>query len=183
MKFEFVHGLIFGLLSLASIGIYILMDVNLFNPVTSLIATIVTFGFLIYAGLKKRKLEGGYLDYGSAVKSIFIIALVGSIISGVGTTALLADSEKAKQDFVELSTKSSEFGYKLGAKMSGASEEEAALKLEEAKEKRGGDLSKGQMDYPFSWSALPLSLVMNLFMVLFYSLLIALFVRKNPASA
>lgn len=182
MKFELIHGVILAVISFIIMVAFYFGGISFFSGTFFLLSTAVHVAYLVYAGLLKRK-EGvdGFLDYGTAFKSIFIISLLAGVIGGLASCLAFSDNDKIKQDFQTYTVESGQMGFKLGAMMSGKSAEEAEVA---AKEREGEIKEKSssmfEIEDPFSFDTFIFGMVTTVFYSLIWGLIISIFVRKNP---
>ncbi|MFT6811100.1 MAG: hypothetical protein ACJA01_004347 [Saprospiraceae bacterium] len=178
-------GLFYGLFSILTALIIGAIDKSL------LLNTYIEFGimlvgivFLVIAGRKFfRDPEEGLLSYGGAVKKLILACFIGFVISQVFSVARYSNDEEFKVLYKDLAINSSETGLRMGMNMAGASEadiEDNVAKIREKAIQRENENSS----YPFTWAKLPIVLLMSAVYSLFFSLIVAIFVReKDTANA
>lgn len=136
---------------------------------------------LIVGGRKLlRDPEVGRLSYGAAVKGLFIALMVSSILTLVFGVLLLGNDQALKEAYEEYQIKSQDNALDWGMKLAGASDAEREDMIAQNAEKR----AKGEVmmpSYPYSWSMIPMNLAMSALMHLFFSLLLALFVKEKDS--
>lgn len=180
MNFEIKHGLILAAIGLTLMLACYFMNVTLFGSFYIIGAIAVGKIYLVYAGLLKRKQStDGFLDYGTAFKTLFMIGLISGALGLIIGPVLFNNNEKLMTEFKEYKEASGEFGFKLGAVLGGMSEEEAALKAKERK----GEPTDNPMDFedPFAYNLIPFNLLNIVIGAIFWALIIAIFIKKSPS--
>ena len=118
------------------------------------------------------------LYYGEALKYLFVATLLGTAVSSVVSIARYNGDEKVEEAFVQYTMDAQEAGVRMGAKLAGKSEEEIEADLDEMREAvESGEIPTP--DNPFTWAALPMTLLSTIFSSLVFSLIAAIFVKKT----
>lgn len=82
-------GLILGLVLVVLTTIIYAIDINLFTkPWVGIINFVVILGFGVYAAIKSKKINGGFLSFKEAFTSFFIALVLGFFISTLYTILL-----------------------------------------------------------------------------------------------
>jgi len=129
-----------------------------------------------------RDPEDGTLSYGEAVKNLFLSLLLGTVIGMVGAALLLGNDQELNTAYKEYSISAAESGARLGGKISGASEAD----IERAVEDVRTQYDNGEIpipDSPYSFSMLPMNLLMSAVMSIIFALILAIFIKKNDKAA
>lgn len=184
MKKPLLYGAIAGGLAILLHVIMLLIDPKLIMGSNMFLTFLVGFGvpltLMILAGLDQRKRQNGRLPYGEALKTMFIVFVVFSLINtiymglfyNVINPTFFADH---KQEYLDIQRE----GAVKGMRWSGASESailemQDQLDLESQFEKL--------VNMSTSFGGLTLSFFMGSMMGLLLSLLAALVVKRNPPS-
>ncbi len=132
MKNILRNGLLAGVVF---IGVYLVF--HFINPslnfdfITSIIVnTVIYLFFIIRAGLQQRKKLGGFLGFGEVFVSSIAIYAIASLIAVTFSYIMI----KLNPELVELMKESSNSMSESMLSMSGMSEEQIALTIEEANE-------------------------------------------------
>ena len=82
MNHNLKYGLFYGFISIAITVAIIFIDYTLFTSSwISFISIVIGVVILVVAGLELRKEQGGFLSFGKAFQSTFIIYLIATVIS------------------------------------------------------------------------------------------------------
>lgn len=153
----------------------------LFSWKAGLTSFVLSIIITVFLGRKLlRNPEEGRLGYGQAVKKLFIAFIISSFLGFVASVLLFGGDDQMKTEFQEYIVASQEWGAKLGVQIAGGSEAEQEAAVEMIREQiKSGEIPESP--YPYSWSALPMSLISGAIGSILIALLLALFV-KEPES-
>lgn len=142
----------------------------------------VGIAILVFAGRKYfRNEEEGILSYGEAVKKLLLACIIGFTVAQLFSTARFSNDTEMKTLFNEYTIEVTESMMRMTMGMTGMDEVEIEDQISQAKEeieKREAESSS----YPFSWSKLPLTLVMSIVYSLIFALIAAIFVREKETA-
>jgi len=171
MKLEIKYGLIlFGIAIIPTLG-FLFFDMNPLSGPVMWGSMLVTFIFLVFAGIQKRKSLGGYMDFGQAFKTIFLVALISSIPSAFVGYFTLIDNPKADALMQEYGKSSGDWIAGMQSKITGESKEEILLKMEQENENLGSEKPS------FGIGTMLFGSILN---SLLYALVLSVFVKKKP---
>jgi hypothetical protein len=137
-----------------------------------LISLVIYLFFLIRAGFQKRKNLGGFLGFGEVFVSSIAIYAIASFIAVIFSFIML----KLNPELVELVKESSNSMNESMLSMSGMSEEQIALAIEEANETIDPNQFTSLSTYITGW------LVTIIFPGLLYALIASLITKKKDKS-
>ncbi|MEE9374360.1 MAG: DUF4199 family protein [Saprospiraceae bacterium] len=182
MKNALKLGGIYGIIStIIGLGYPMIMGLeSMFNWKIMLGSMVVGLIIFIVLGRKMiRPSEGdNTLYYGEALKYLFVAAIVGNTISSVSSVAMYNGNEKIEEAFEKYTLETQEATLKMAMNLAGASEEEMAVEMEELHER----IESGEVPlatFPFSWAALPMTILSSIFAALILALISAIFVKKT----
>lgn len=173
-------GLIYALFSIVTALIIAAIDKSLLmTPSLGFGLMFIGIIILIVAGRKYfRDPEEGLLSYGGAVKKLILACFIGFSLGQIFSVVQYNNDEEFKAIYKEYAISASETGLRMGMGMTGASEadiEDNVAKVREETEKREEENSS----YPYTWSKLPLTLLMSAVYSLIFALIAAIFVREK----
>ncbi|MBP6185567.1 MAG: DUF4199 domain-containing protein [Saprospiraceae bacterium] len=184
MKKPFLYGAIAGGIGILLHVIMRLIDPKLIIGSNMFLTFLVGFGvpltLMILAGLDQRKRQNGRLPYGEALKTVFIVFVVFSLINtiymglfyNVFNPTFFADH---KQEYLDIQRE----GAVKGMRWTGASESD----ILEMQDKLDLESQYDRLvNMSTSFGGLALSFFMGTMMGLLLSLLAALVVKRNPPS-
>jgi len=136
---------------------------------------------MVVGGLLERKKLGGFVTYGHALKSTFIIYAIWSILYVISYDIIVLnviDPNYMERNREFLVSKKGYF-YRLGMEMRGADENEIAVRMDEGRELHEQKVSERiELNKSIPWKFF--KIISALLMGIPFSLFAALFVRKNP---
>lgn len=181
MKEALKLGVILGAANaVLTIMVHLVNKELFFQPKFSLIILAINIGLLVFLGRKILRNPDDILSYGSAVKYLFVGVLVSSVITTVLSTILYSNNESMIEAFEDYTRSSGEWGVKLANDMSGGSEADLQIAIEEFNKKYdAGEVPVG--NYPFGFAQLPLTFLLSAVFGLFYALLAGIFVKEKMA--
>ena len=126
--------------------------------------------------LRPKDYQG--LTYGEALKYLFVSVFLYYTVSQVTSILFYGNSSEIKEAFNEYAVDSQISARKMGMKIAGADGIRIENDIEEFKEQ----IESGEIplpDYPFSWSNLPMNILMSSIMGLIFSMIAAIFVKQK----
>ncbi len=171
MKLEIKYGLILFAIMLIPTMAFIFFDFNIFSGLSLWGSMLFTLVFLVFAGIQKRKSLGGYMDYGQAFKTIFLVSIISAVPSVIVSSMVYANNPKAKVMLSEYGKSSNDWVAGMMSKVTGESKEEILLKMDQDQEKQDEELSS------LSTVTMLFGAVLN---SLIYALILSVFVKKKP---
>jgi uncharacterized protein DUF4199 len=82
-NYGLTYGVILGLVMIIYTVILYLGGVKLFISPLAWVAWCIPIVVAVLGGLKQKKALGGYMSYGEALKTVFLICVIGSLISTI----------------------------------------------------------------------------------------------------
>lgn len=181
MKNALKLGVVMSLISVTSS----LISTNLIDATTIFSSSYlwgsmgITLILLILLGrrfLRPKDYQG--LSYGEALKYLFVASIIYYSVSQIVTILIYGNNTKVEEAFNDYAVSSQIAGLKLGMKMAGADDIRIENEVEELKEKiESGEIPLA--DYPFTWSSLPMNILMSMIFGLIFSLIAAIFVKQT----
>lgn len=83
-----MYGLVNGVISCLFLLILYLAGVKWFIHPVAYLAYAIPIVIAVLAGIKQRKINGGYIEFGHALKTVFLVFVLGSLITTVFTYVL-----------------------------------------------------------------------------------------------
>lgn len=182
MKNSLKLGLILALIiTLYSLLIKTLMPLDfLFSGKNILITYGLLVVLLVFGGRKILRSAADSLDYGEALKWLFFASFIAMTISTTIDTFLYRNNGEMKVAFDDFIVRTQDATMRTTLKMTGASEEQIELQLENLHESmENKELTK--QDYPFSFGKLPLNIFSGAISALILSLISAIFVKSKQS--
>lgn len=163
------NGLLYGGVSIViSLVMYLVDPALMFKSVSMFLGLAIGLFFMIKAAREEKALNEGILTYGEAVKTTFIVLVIGSFFSSIYMFVMMKYIDPSLVDqMMEVQIATAEWS----AEMFGAPEEA----LDEMRE----TLEEQDMT-PTIWKTLS-QFVMSTIMSLIISLIVSAFVKKNPS--
>lgn len=194
MKIFLIYGVIGGLLLCTFHFVRYLIDpmwvLAEHQLIFALISLLINLLIPILAIIKWKRETGQTLNYGTALKYVFICMVIAGIISGTyesifnaskGVSLAIENEDEIKTGF----KKQSEWFYLLGSRVRGASEEEINMmreefELDDTYSTRRDEKWDAYLDQ-MSIKTLPLVWLIGIFLSIPLAMMLALFVRsKRP---
>lgn len=150
----------------------------LFSWKNIFISYALTIGTLIFFGRKWLRNNTGSLDYGEALKWLFFSGFIAMTLSIVLETVLYQNDNEKKVAFNDFIIRTQDATIKTTLKMTGVSDEQIELELEELHESvEVGEQNK--QGYPFSFSKLPTNILDTAISAFIFALICAIFVKTK----
>ena len=156
-----------------------LVPVELAFGGTSLFITfLLSILVMVVLGRKYLRNSDYLLNFGEALKGLFIGTLLATVLSMFVTVAIYNGDAVYQEKFNKVQIENSIGAMGFGMKVAGMSEEDIALEKEEFRAKIESGEEKVQ-EFPMTWSNLPMLLLTSIISVLIYSLLASIFVKQK----
>lgn len=183
MKRTLQFGLIAGVITVIPTAIILFSGSTILfenSWLSMAMGLLIPLGFMIAGGLRERKAQGGYMAYGQALKTTYVIYVVSALVALLFTVLFhnVIDPGYMERNR-EVMLNASEEGARKGMEMMGMSEAqimEAMDQQSEAMQKSVED----QMNLYKGPKGILLSTLMLLVFGIILALIAALFVRRNP---
>jgi hypothetical protein len=84
-----VYGIICGAAVIAFTLILYIGGLEWYNSSLSILAYIIPIVIAVLAGIKQRKLQGGYISFKEALKTVFLVFVIATVLSSIFNYVLL----------------------------------------------------------------------------------------------
>jgi len=183
MKRTLIFGLIAGVVTIIPTAIILFSGSTILFEKSWLamaMGLLIPMAFMIVGGLRERRVLGGFMAYGHALKTTYVIYAISTILGILFATLFHNGVDPGYMERnKEVIMKSGEDGQRWAMELAGASEADILNALDETLEAREKQFND-QVDLVKKPKGILLQLFLSLVFGILLALIAALFVRRNP---